>query len=204
MDSVLRNRGLGSPVGATIHGKSILVVGFGELGKETAKLLRGFSPAAVKAFRHGAWADHELELVDEAVRDLHDKPCASVETLTPIGHPSRQHMVTRELFLFPLPARYYHPTHTHAQGSFEAKTPHSETTGLARLVEMAASSDVVIMCCPLTRHTKGILGQEVESCRATLSFHFSNPPFYPALSSLSLSPHLLGPIVALTSPFTPL
>ena len=103
MDSVLRNRGLGSPVGATIHGKSILVVGFGELGKETAKLLRGFSPAAVKAFRHGAWADHELELVDEAVRDLHDKPCASVETLTPIGHPSRTAYGHTRTLLIPAP-----------------------------------------------------------------------------------------------------
>jgi lactate dehydrogenase-like 2-hydroxyacid dehydrogenase len=66
MESVLKHRGLGSPVGATINGKRVLVVGFGALGKEIVKLLNVFSPEAVFAFRHGEWAEHELALVDEA------------------------------------------------------------------------------------------------------------------------------------------
>lgn len=66
MDAVLRARVLGSPLGATVHGKRVLVVGFGALGKQTAMLLRAFGPASVSGFRDGAWTEKELALVDEA------------------------------------------------------------------------------------------------------------------------------------------
>jgi lactate dehydrogenase-like 2-hydroxyacid dehydrogenase len=66
MDAVLQSRGLGSPVGSTIHGKGILIIGFGELGKQAATRLRAFAPAEICAFRHGAWPESDLALVDDA------------------------------------------------------------------------------------------------------------------------------------------
>jgi lactate dehydrogenase-like 2-hydroxyacid dehydrogenase len=61
------HRKLGTPVGGTIHGKRLLVVGYGALGKETVNLLRAFQPGSVGVFRHGAWDDAELLSVDDAV-----------------------------------------------------------------------------------------------------------------------------------------
>ena len=61
------HRKLGTPIGGTIHGKRLLVVGYGALGKETVNLLRAFQPGSVGVFRHGAWDDAELMSVDDAV-----------------------------------------------------------------------------------------------------------------------------------------
>ena len=47
-------------------------------------------------------------------------------------------------------------------GSFTEPTPHSARTGKARLVEMAASSEVCVLCCPLNEHTLGIMDEEVR------------------------------------------
>eukprot|EP00466_Bigelowiella_natans_P001333 jgi/Bigna1/139205/aug1.49_g13913 len=64
MEKELQNRVLGSPLGYAMKGKSVVILGFGSIGKALAKRLKPFE-VEITGVRNGKWSEEDLSIVDK-------------------------------------------------------------------------------------------------------------------------------------------
>ena len=95
----LRERRLGAPVGTTIMGKTVTIVGFGGIGRALVRRLRGFDVRIIAVSRHGPRGDDggvDLHLPTSALREALEQ-ADFVIVATPLNDETRG-LIGREAF----------------------------------------------------------------------------------------------------------